>query len=45
MRIYIRGLLVRRAMRDSRRRQVLDKLTRAETQGGRYALEPPDDSL
>ena len=42
-RIYVRDLLAYKARRDSRRRQVLDELTRAEAEDGLYDLEPPDD--
>jgi hypothetical protein len=31
--------------RDSKRRQVLDELTRAEAEDGLYDLEPPDHAL
>jgi excisionase family DNA binding protein len=43
-RIYVRDLLAYKAKRDSKRRQVLDELTRAEAEDGLYDLEPPDDS-
>ncbi len=42
-RIYVRDLLVYKAKRDFKRRQVLDELTRAEAEDGLYDLEPPDD--
>jgi hypothetical protein len=42
-RIYIRDLLVYKAKRDSKRRQGLDELTRAEAEDALYGLEPPDD--
>lgn len=42
-RIYVRDLLAYKAKRDSKRRQVLDELTRAEAEDGVYDLEPPDD--
>lgn len=42
-RIYVRDLLAYKAKRDSKRRQVLDELTRAETEDGLYDLEPPVD--
>lgn len=42
-RIYVRDLLAYKAKRDSKRRQVLDELTRAEAEDGLYDLEPPDD--
>jgi excisionase family DNA binding protein len=42
-RIYVRDLLAYKAKRDSKRRQVLDDLTRAETDDGLYDLKPPDD--
>ena len=42
-RIYIRDLLAYKARRDSRRRQILDDLTRAEAEDGLYDLEPADD--
>lgn len=41
-RIYIRDLLAYKAKRDSKRRQILDALTRAEANDGLYDLEPPD---
>jgi excisionase family DNA binding protein len=41
-RIYVRDLLAYKAKRDSKRRQVLDELTRAEAEDGLYDLEPPD---
>jgi excisionase family DNA binding protein len=44
-RVYVRDLLAYKAKRDSRRRQVLDKLTRAEAEDGLYGLEPPDDAV
>jgi excisionase family DNA binding protein len=42
-RIYVRDLLAYKTKRDSKRRQVLDELTRAEAEDGLYDLEPPDD--
>ena len=42
-RVYVRDLLAYKARRDSKRRQTLDDLTRAEAQDGLYDLEPPDD--
>jgi excisionase family DNA binding protein len=42
-RIYVRDLLAYKAKRDSKRREVLDQLTRAEAEDGLYDLEPPDD--
>ncbi len=42
-RVYARDLLAYKAKRDSNRRQILDDLTRAETEDGLYDLEPPDD--
>jgi excisionase family DNA binding protein len=39
-RIYARDLLAYKAKRDSKRRQVLDDLTRAEAEDGLYDLEP-----
>lgn len=42
-RIYVRDLLAYKAKRDSKRRQVLDELTRAEAEDGLYGLEQPDD--
>ncbi len=42
-RVYVRDLLAYKAKRDSKRRQILDKLTRAEAEDGLYDLEPPDD--
>jgi excisionase family DNA binding protein len=42
-RVYVRDLLAYKAKRDSKRRQTLDDLTRAEAQDGLYDLEPPDD--
>lgn len=42
-RIYVRDLLAYKAKRDSKRRQVLDELTRAEADDGLYDLEPLDD--
>ena len=42
-RIYVRDLLAYKARRDSKRRRVLDELTRAEAEEGLYDLEPPDD--
>ena len=41
-RIYLSDLLAYKAKRDSKRRQVLDELTRAEANDGLYDLEPPD---
>jgi len=41
-RVYVRDLLAYKAKRDSKRRQILDDLTRAETVEGLYDLEPPD---
>jgi excisionase family DNA binding protein len=42
-RVYVRDLLAYKAKRDSKRRQTLDDLTRAEARDGLYDLEPPDD--
>ncbi len=42
-RVYVRDLLAYKAKRDSKRRQVLDELTRAEAEDGLYDLRPPDD--
>ena len=42
-RVYVRDLLAYKAKRDSKRRQILDDLTRAEAEDGLYDLEPPDD--
>lgn len=42
-RIYVRDLLAYRAKRDSKRRQALDELTRAEAEDGLYDVEPPND--
>ncbi len=42
-RVYVRDLLAYKAKRDSKRRQILDELTRAEAEDGLYDLEPPDD--
>jgi len=42
-RVYVRDLLAYRAKRDSKRRQILNDLTRAEAEDGLYDLEPPDD--
>lgn len=42
-RIYVRDVLAYKAKRDSKRRQVLDELTRAEAEDGLYDLEPSDD--
>ncbi len=42
-RIYLRDLLAYKTKRDSRRRKILDDLTRAEAEEGLYDLEPPDD--
>jgi len=42
-RVYVRDLLAYKAQRDSKRRQILDVLTRAEAGDGLYDLEPPDD--
>lgn len=42
-RIYVRDLVAYKARRDSRRRCVLDDLTRAEAADGLYDLELPDD--
>ena len=41
-RIYVRDLLAYKSKRDSKRRQILDELTRAEAGDGLYELEPPD---
>src|ERR1035438_2071092 len=38
-RVYVRDLLAYKARRDSKRRQALDDLTRAEAQDGLYHLE------
>jgi len=42
-RVYVRDLLAYKAKRDSKRRQILRDLTRAETEDGIYDLEPADD--
>jgi hypothetical protein len=42
-RIYVRDLLAYKAKRGSKRRQVLDELTRAEAEDDIYDLEPSDD--
>jgi excisionase family DNA binding protein len=42
-RVYVQDLLAYKAKRDSKRRQILDDLTRAEAEDGLYDLEPPDD--
>ena len=42
-RVYVRDLLAYKAKRDSKRRHILDDLTRAEAEDGLYDLEPPDD--
>ncbi|MFN0100486.1 MAG: helix-turn-helix domain-containing protein [Bryobacteraceae bacterium] len=42
-RVYVRDLLAYKAKRDSKRGQILDELTRAETEDGLYDLEPVDD--
>ncbi|MBI3682802.1 MAG: helix-turn-helix domain-containing protein [Acidobacteria bacterium] len=42
-RVYVRDLLAYKAKRDSKRRQILDELTRAEAEDGLYDLEPADD--
>lgn len=42
-RIYVRDLMAYKAKRDSRRRKILDDLTRAESEDGLYDLEPPHD--
>ena len=42
-RVYVRDLLAYKAKRDSRRRQILNELTRAEAENGLYDLEPADD--
>jgi excisionase family DNA binding protein len=42
-RVYVRDLLAYKAKRDSKRRQILDDLTRAEAEDGLYDLEPADD--
>ena len=42
-RIYFRDVLVYKAKRDGKRRQILDELTRAEAEEGLYDREPPDD--
>lgn len=39
-RIYVRDVLAYKAKRDSNRREILDDLTRAETEDGLYDLEP-----
>jgi excisionase family DNA binding protein len=44
-RVYVRDLLAYKAKRDSKRRQILDDLTRAEAKDGLYDLEPPDDRV
>jgi excisionase family DNA binding protein len=42
-RVYVRDLLAYKAKRDSKRRHILDGLTRAEAEDGLYDLEPADD--
>ena len=42
-RVYVRDLLAYKAKRDSKRRRILDDLTRAEAEDGLYDLEPADD--
>ena len=42
-RVYVRDLLAYKAMRDANRRQILDDLTRAESEDGLYDLLPSDD--
>ena len=42
-RVYVRDLVAYKTRRDSKRRQILDDLTRAEAEDGLYDLEPPDD--
>ena len=42
-RIYVRDLLAYKAKRDSKRRQILNDLTREEAEDGLYDLEPLDD--
>ena len=42
-RVYVRDLLAYKTKRDSKRRQILDDLTRAEAEDGLYDLEPADD--
>jgi excisionase family DNA binding protein len=42
-RVYVRDLLAYKAKRDSKRRQILDDLTRAEAEDGLYDLVSPDD--
>ena len=44
-RIYLRDVLAYKANRDSKRRQVLDDLTRSEVKDGLYDLEPPVDGV
>jgi excisionase family DNA binding protein len=41
-RVYVRDLLAYKTRRDSKRRQTLDDLTRAEAEDALYDLEPPD---
>ena len=41
-RVYVRDLVAYKTRRDSKRRQILDDLTRAEAEDGLYDLEPPD---
>ena len=41
-RVYVRDLLAYKARRDSKRRQTVDDLTRAEAEDGLYDLEPPN---
>ena len=41
-RVYVRDLLAYKSKRDSKRRQILNDLTRAEAKDGLYELEPPD---
>ena len=42
-RIYVRHLLAYKAKRDTKRRRILDELTRAEAEDGLYDLEPSHD--
>jgi excisionase family DNA binding protein len=42
-RLYVRDVLAYKMQRDSKRRRILDDLTRAEAGDGLYDREPPDD--
>lgn len=41
-RLYLRDVLAYKMQRDSKRRRILDELTRAEAEEGLYDREPPD---